>query len=131
MTRRLLSISALASILLAGFPASRALALDEADRLWLVGERAFADGLHPIARRLRRRDRKGCGVAAGGRSHVWTRSLRPRAAAAGAGDQGLPRSPFLLAGARDGRARDLLSGANSRRAQALSRGVAVALRVLH
>ncbi|PYN35517.1 MAG: hypothetical protein DME01_11275 [Candidatus Rokuibacteriota bacterium] len=51
MTRRLLSISALASILLAGFPASRALALDEADRLWLVGERAFADGLHPIARR--------------------------------------------------------------------------------
>src|SRR5437867_3452406 len=51
MTRRLLSISALASILLAGLPASPALALDEADRLWLVGERAFADGLHPIARR--------------------------------------------------------------------------------
>ncbi len=52
MTRRLLSISALASILLAGLPASPALALDEADRLWLVGERAFADGLHPIARRV-------------------------------------------------------------------------------
>ena len=51
MTRRLLSISALASILLAGLPASPALALDEAARLWLVGERAFADGLHPIARR--------------------------------------------------------------------------------
>jgi len=51
MTRRLLSISALASILLAGLSAAPALALNEADRLWLVGERAFADGLHPIARR--------------------------------------------------------------------------------
>ena len=51
MTRRLLSISALASILLAGLSAAPALALDEADRLWLVGERAFADGLHPVARR--------------------------------------------------------------------------------
>jgi TolA-binding protein len=52
MTRRLLSISALASILLAGLPASPALALDEADRLWLVGDRAFADGLYPVARRV-------------------------------------------------------------------------------
>ncbi len=52
MTRRLLSISALASILLAGLAGSPALALDEADRLWLVGERAFADGLHPVARRV-------------------------------------------------------------------------------
>jgi len=51
MTRRLLSISALASILLAGLSAAPAFALNEADRLWLVGERAFADGLHPIARR--------------------------------------------------------------------------------
>ncbi len=51
MTRRLLSISALASILLVGLAASPALALDEADRLWLVGDRAFADGLHQIARR--------------------------------------------------------------------------------
>lgn len=51
MTRRLLSISALASILLAGLPAAPAFALNEADRLWLVGERAFADGLQPIARR--------------------------------------------------------------------------------
>src|SRR5437867_12317900 len=51
MTRRLLSISALASILLAGLFAAPALALNEADRLWLVGQRAFADGLHPIARR--------------------------------------------------------------------------------
>src|SRR4029077_181785 len=52
MTRRLLSISALASILLAGLPASPALALDEADRLWLLGDRAFADGLYPVARRV-------------------------------------------------------------------------------
>jgi TolA-binding protein len=52
MTRRLLSISALASILLVGLPASPALALDEADRLWLVGDRAFADGLYPVARRV-------------------------------------------------------------------------------
>jgi TolA-binding protein len=52
MTRRLLSISALASILLAGLPASPALALEEADRLWLVGDRAFADGLYPVARRV-------------------------------------------------------------------------------
>ena len=51
MTRRLLSISALASILLAGLPASPALALEEADRLWLVGDRAFADGLYPVSRR--------------------------------------------------------------------------------
>jgi TolA-binding protein len=51
MTHRLLSTSALASILLAGLFAAPAFALNEADRLWLVGERAFADGLHPIARR--------------------------------------------------------------------------------
>src|SRR2546427_11907882 len=50
MTRRLISASALASILLVGLPASSAFALDEAERLWLVGERAFADGLYPIAR---------------------------------------------------------------------------------
>jgi len=52
MTRRLLAISALASTLLAGPLASPALALDEADRLWLVGDRAFADGLYPVARRV-------------------------------------------------------------------------------
>lgn len=51
MTRRLLSVSALASFLLAGLSASPALALEEADRLWLVGERAYADGLYPITRR--------------------------------------------------------------------------------
>ena len=51
MTRRLLSVSALTSILLAALPAPPALALDEAARLWLVGERAFGDGLHALARR--------------------------------------------------------------------------------
>src|SRR2546425_7371990 len=30
---------------------SPAAAIEEADRLWLVGERAFADGLYPAARR--------------------------------------------------------------------------------
>ena len=30
---------------------SPAAALDDADRLWLVGERSFADGFHPVARR--------------------------------------------------------------------------------
>lgn len=51
MTRRLLALSALASILLAGLPVSPAFALEEADRLWLVGEHAFADGLYPVSRR--------------------------------------------------------------------------------
>ena len=31
--------------------ASPAAAIEEADRLWLVGERSFADGLYPVARR--------------------------------------------------------------------------------
>ena len=31
--------------------AAPAFALDEADRLWLVGERSFADGLYPVAQR--------------------------------------------------------------------------------
>jgi TolA-binding protein len=31
-------------------PASHAIGLDEPGRLWLVGERAFADGLYPLAR---------------------------------------------------------------------------------
>src|SRR2546427_10478265 len=30
---------------------SPAAAIEEADRLWLVGERAFADGLYPVSRR--------------------------------------------------------------------------------
>src|SRR2546428_12904622 len=30
---------------------SPAAAIEEADRLWLVGERAFADGLYPASRR--------------------------------------------------------------------------------
>jgi TolA-binding protein len=39
------------SILVALSVVSPAAALDEADRLWLVGERSFADGLYPVARR--------------------------------------------------------------------------------
>ena len=41
--------SAFAFLLLASTSPARA--LDEAERLWLVGERAFADQIHPVARR--------------------------------------------------------------------------------
>jgi TolA-binding protein len=51
MTRTLLPILALASLLVVVFSAPFALALDEADRLWLVGEQASADGLSALARR--------------------------------------------------------------------------------
>jgi TolA-binding protein len=52
MTRTLFPVVALASVLLVTLSAPSALALDEADRLWLVGEQASADGLHPLARRV-------------------------------------------------------------------------------
>jgi TolA-binding protein len=52
MTRTLFPVVALASLLLVALPAPSALALDEAERLWLVGEQASADGLHPVARRV-------------------------------------------------------------------------------
>lgn len=42
---------AFASLLVVVLPASPSAALDEPDRLWLVGERAAADGLHVLARR--------------------------------------------------------------------------------
>src|SRR5262245_59381228 len=52
MTRRLLSVSALtSSLFLVVLPVAPALALDEAARLWLVGERAFGDGLYGLSRR--------------------------------------------------------------------------------
>jgi TolA-binding protein len=43
---------AFASLLAAVLPASPCAAVDEPDRLWLVGERAAADGLHVLARRM-------------------------------------------------------------------------------
>src|SRR2546430_6418988 len=50
MKRRAPRISAgIALVLL--FLVSPAAALEEADRLWLVGERAFADSLYPASRR--------------------------------------------------------------------------------
>src|SRR5262245_52414123 len=52
MTRTLLPVLASASLLLMTLSAPPAPALDEADRLWLVGEQAVADGLHPLARRV-------------------------------------------------------------------------------
>src|SRR6266446_6857527 len=44
-------VAGFALVLLAVFLVSPAAAIEEADRLWLVGERAFADGLYPAARR--------------------------------------------------------------------------------
>lgn len=50
MKRRLRLLSAF-TVLFVILPLTSALALDEAGRLWLVGEHAFADGLYPLARR--------------------------------------------------------------------------------
>src|SRR5256885_7950411 len=44
-------VAGFALVLLAVSLVSPAAAIEEADRLWLVGERAFADGLYPAARR--------------------------------------------------------------------------------
>src|SRR5215470_4960674 len=51
MTRTLHPVLALASLFVVALSAPSALALDEADRLWLVGEQASADGLSALARR--------------------------------------------------------------------------------
>jgi TolA-binding protein len=50
MMRRLLLATAILTSL-AALSSSPAVAIEEAERLWLVGERAFADGLYPLARR--------------------------------------------------------------------------------
>src|SRR5919204_6466580 len=50
MKRRAPRISAGIALVLLSL-ASPAAAMEEADRLWLVGERAFADGLFPASRR--------------------------------------------------------------------------------
>jgi len=49
--RRVPSVPACLAVLLVLSVVSPAAALDDADRLWLVGERAFSDGLYPVARR--------------------------------------------------------------------------------
>ena len=49
--RRVPCVLAGLAVLFAVSVVSPALALDDADRLWLVGERSFADGLYPVARR--------------------------------------------------------------------------------
>lgn len=51
MKRRLRLLSASAALLLAALSAPPAVALDEPERLWLVGSSGFADGLYPLARR--------------------------------------------------------------------------------
>ena len=52
MKRRLRILSASAALLLAASWAPPALALDEHERLWLVGSSAFADALYPLACRV-------------------------------------------------------------------------------
>jgi len=52
MTRRLPVLAAFALLLLTVPTPPPAAALDEGERLWLVGERSFADGLYPVARRV-------------------------------------------------------------------------------
>jgi len=52
MKRRLRILSASAALLLAVSSAPPTAALDEHERLWLVGSSAFADGLFPLARRV-------------------------------------------------------------------------------
>ncbi|MBI4593206.1 MAG: tetratricopeptide repeat protein [Candidatus Rokubacteria bacterium] len=51
MKRRARLSTAFTFLLLVAVPGSPALAIEEADRLWLVGERAATDGLHALARR--------------------------------------------------------------------------------
>jgi TolA-binding protein len=53
MKRRLQLLSAfVAFLLVAASPVPPALAIDEPERLWLVGERAFADNLYLLSRRV-------------------------------------------------------------------------------
>jgi TolA-binding protein len=51
MKRRWSVVSAFVALVLAAFLIPPAFAIDEPERLWLVGESAFADGLYPLARR--------------------------------------------------------------------------------
>lgn len=61
MARRSRSLTAFASFLFLALSVSPASALDEADRLWLVGERGMADGLPALARRTLERFVEGYG----------------------------------------------------------------------
>jgi TolA-binding protein len=49
--RRVPCVPACLAVVLVVSLVSPALALEDADRLWLVGERSFADGLYPVSRR--------------------------------------------------------------------------------
>jgi TolA-binding protein len=51
MKRRLAMVTALAALLTLGWVVPPASALDEADRLYLVGEQALADQFYPVAKR--------------------------------------------------------------------------------
>src|SRR5688572_135670 len=51
MKRRLAMVPALAALLLLAIAVAPVSALDEADRLFMVGERALTDRFYPVARR--------------------------------------------------------------------------------
>ncbi|HEX3179262.1 MAG TPA: tetratricopeptide repeat protein [Methylomirabilota bacterium] len=51
MKRRVPCVPACLALVIGLLVVSPAAALDDADRLWLVGERGFADGFYPVARR--------------------------------------------------------------------------------
>src|SRR5438876_629098 len=96
MTRRWPFLSASVVLLVATLFPPPARALDEPERLRLVGERTFADGLYPIARRvlerlvadypkddrigdalfLLGRSRSSASCSPGGRSTRWHRRRR-------------------------------------------------------
>ena len=61
MQRRLVPLAAFVALVLTVLPTLPVLAIDEPERLWLVGEKAFVDGLYPVARRALERfvDRYG------------------------------------------------------------------------
>lgn len=83
MTRRLLRLSAIVLVLTTALSITPALAIDEPERLWMVGERAFADGLYPLARRTLGRlvdryprdERLGPALLMLGRAHLELREF--------------------------------------------------------
>src|SRR5439155_570277 len=108
MARRWPLLSASVVLLVATLSAPPARALDEPERLRLVGGRAFADGLYPRPR----------GV-------VRPRVERPGARAARDGDRGAARAARPVAGPRAGPVGDAPPGPHPRRAEALRRRPAV------
>src|SRR5438034_249297 len=125
MARRWPLLSASVVLLVATLSAPPARALDEPERLRLVGERAFADGLYPLARRVLERFVAEYPNAARPRGVVRPRVERPGARAARDGDRGAARAARPVAGPRAGPVGDAPPGPHPRRAEALRRRPAV------